>query len=215
MLAPSDSLRAACVLVAALFAGGSGASADALRGSGFAFPDALPDLGRSLEIVGTLNLATSDPPFDPQPVEYTWTIYGASVHSVEDPSSGIRTRYLTFGVLEIRSDPSFNSLYEANPPNELVPRTFHDGEVVLLGSVTEFAIREIYGIVTASGEVLFEGGSALPGVTGEWTLNAAVSVEAGGAIPPGYGSQWNLELAPTQPVRITPETWTSIKALYR
>lgn len=214
MFTVSDVAGLVRMLVATVpLAAASSAQAAAFRGAGFAFPDALPGHGHSLEVVGTLDLAASDPPFEPAAGEYTWTLYGASVHAVEEPSPGIRYRHLTFGVLEIRSDPSRNARYFANPPNALVPRTFHDGEVVLLGSVTEFTIREIFGIVTASGEIRFEAGSSLPDVTGEWTLSAAVSTE--GEVPAGYGSQWNLELAPSRPVHITPGTWTTIKGLYR
>jgi hypothetical protein len=191
------------------------ALADDLRGEGFAFPGALPDVGHALEVVGELDMGTSDPPFEPSDVEYTWTLYGSSVHSIEEPSPGIRYRRLTFGVVEIRADPSFDAVYQPHPPNASVPRTFHDGEVLLLGSVTELTIREIFGIVTASGVVRFEAGSALPAIRNDWCLDAAVSVQGGGEIPPGYGSRWNVELVPGAPVRIDPGTWSNIKALYR
>jgi hypothetical protein len=191
------------------------ALAENLRGEGLSFPDALPDVGHPLEIVGELDMDASDPPFEPASVEYTWTLYGSSVHSIEEPSAGIRYWYLTFGVLEIRADPSFDAVYEPHPPNASVPRTFHDGEVVLLGPVTDLTIRDVAGLLTATGVVHFEAGSALPGIRGDWCLEAAVAAPGGGDVPPGYGSTWSVELTPGATVYIDPRTWSSIKALYR
>ena len=205
------------ILGIALVGLGSSAAAESIVGSGFAFPEPLPALGRALEVVGRLDLDAGDPPFDATPAsrEYTWTLYGSSVHTLDEPSSGVRYRHLTFGVLEIRGDGSFNSRYQAYPPNAAVPSTFHDGEAVLLASVTDLTIREIFGIVTASGEVRFEAGSELSSVgDGTWAFHAAVSTQVAD-IPPGFGSRWNLELTPSAPVHISDETWTSIKALYR
>jgi hypothetical protein len=197
--------------------GAAPAPGETLRGSGYAFPDVLPAMGQALEVVGQFDMESSDPPFDvtPSTREYTWTLYGSVVHEIREPSSGIRYLDLTFGVLEVRSDASFNSIFRPNPPNALVPSTFHDGEVVLLGSVTELTIREIFGIVTASGQVRFEAGSGLPDMSsGHWAVNAALSMK-GGETPEGYGSRWNLEVSPSRSVHVNDETWSKIKALYR
>lgn len=187
-----------------------------LRGSGLAFPDPWPDLGQSLELVGRLTMAESVPPFPAQMAEYTWTVTGPVVHSTDEPSPGIRTLYLTFGVLEIREDLALNSEFEPEPPNSEVPSTFRDGESKLLGTLTDFRIRQIFGLTTASGTVQFEGGSALGGlgVWTSWSFDAAVST-FGDEIPVGYGAHWNLELAPLEPVSVEPSSWTSVKALYR
>jgi hypothetical protein len=208
-------LRDARFLSAAVLVVAAPVLAENLHGEGFSFPEPLPGLGQPLEIVGELDLQASDPPFETSKIEYTWTLYGPSVHSIQEPAAGIRVRHLGFGVLEIRADPSFDAVYEPFPPNAAVPRTFHDGEIVLLGSVTELTIREILGIVTASGMVHFETGSALPAVRGDWGLEAAVSKQAGGDIPPGYGSAWSVVLTPEATVDIPRTTWSDIKALYR
>src|SRR5262245_14820580 len=189
--------------------------AESLHGDGFSFPDPLPGLGQPLEIVGELDMQASDPPFENANVEYTWALYGSSVHSIDEPAVGIRVRHLGFGVLEIRADRSFDAVYQPYPPNASVPRTFHDGDVVLLGSVTELTIREIFGIVTASGVVHFETGSALPAIRGDWGLEAAGSKQGGGDIPTGYGSAWSVVLTPGATVDINQKTWSDIKALYR
>lgn len=168
--------------------------------------------------MGHLNIEASRAPFalDPGTHEYTWSFYGAVVHRMETPSPGIVYRCLTFGLFELREDPAFNAQYLADPPNELVPSAFHDGRVLLLGTVTDLRIRDIFGIVTATADLRFVGGSALGdlGSQDEWSFNAAVST-FGDEIPPGYGSRWALELEPLKPVSIQDASWGQIKALYR
>jgi hypothetical protein len=189
-----------------------------LRIEGLAFPQSVPEQGQQLELVGRVNSESSNPPFaiDPTRHEYTWSLYGAVVHEVENPSPGIKYRHLTFGILEIREDPSFNSSFSVNPPNLEVPSTFHDGAILLLGTVTRLRIREIFGIFTATGDLRFEGGEALSELreTLEWSFDAAIST-FGEEIPIGYGSRWTLELAPREPVGIDETSWGHVKALYR
>jgi hypothetical protein len=189
-----------------------------LRGTGLAFPDPLPGYGESLEVVGRLDLESSRAPFGAPsgPAEHTWTLTGPVVHSVEEPTAGIRYLDLTPGVLEIRRDPAQNSQFSPGPPNALVPSSFHDGENLLLATVTGLRIRDIFGIVTVTGDIAFEGGTALAELGGdvEWSFDAAVSVY-GADLPPGYGSHWNVELRPREPVSVETATWAGVKSLYR
>lgn len=189
-----------------------------LRASGLAFPWALPGYGQSLEVVGRIEADGSRPPFPMVPAEreYTWTLTGPVVYQIEEPAPGIRYLSLTFGVLEIREDSATNSQYSPNPPNAAVPSTFHDGGILLLGTVTGLRVREIFGLTTASGDLHFEGGSVLDSLEGdhEWAFDAAVS-PFGSGIPAGYGAAWNLDLTPRVPVSIGTSSWGGIKALYR
>jgi hypothetical protein len=189
-----------------------------LRGDGLSFPAPLPALGEALELVGRLDADECEPPFAMDPVanEYTWTVYGPVVHAIEEPTVGIRTLHLTVGIFELREDFRRNSTYLADPPNSAVPSTFHDGDTLLLGIVSDLLIREIFGIVTATGDLTFQAGSALPdlGPDVNWTLAAGIS-PFDGELPAGYGSRWSIELTPRAPVGTESSTWGGIKALYR
>ena len=198
-------------------AGASALEAYAVRGDGLSFPSVFPDEGDALEIVGRIDPSASVSPFelDGATREYTWTLHGAVVHEVEEPAQGIRYLYLTFGVLEIREDSAINSSYAENPPNAVVPSTFHDGGVVLLGAVTNLRIREIFGIVTASGDLGFVGGESYDDLGGsvDWSFNAAVS-PYGEEVPAGYSAHWTVEMTPNAPVGISSDSWGGIKSLY-
>lgn len=204
------------VVIPPTWAGSSAIEESLLRGSGLAFPDPWPDLGESLELVGRITMSESVPPFESTIAEYTWTLTGPVVHSVDEPAPGIRTLHLTFGVLEIREDVAINSEFEPDPPNAEVPSSFRDGDVKLLGTLTDFRIRQIFGLTTATGSVQFEAGDAVDGLGAwtHWSFDAAVSA-FGDEIPVGYGAHWNLELAPLEPVSLEATSWTSVKALYR
>lgn len=207
-------VRWACrlALVAAL-----PAQAGTLRGDGLSFPAPLPGLGEALELVGRLDPAVSSPPFPMNlALEYTWSVYGPVVHTIDDATPGLSTRDLTFGILEIRGDAALNSSFSPFPPNAVVPSTFHDGSVVLLGPLIDLRILDVFGIVTAAGTVQFDSGDAL-GSLGQlrtWTFRAAIST-FGPGIPPGFGSNWSLELDPVAPVGVEGASWGAIKALYR
>ena len=128
-----------------------GAPAAVLRGEGLSFPVAMPELGEALELVGHLDPGADGSPFPMDPAsEYTWSVYGPVVHSVESSTPGLSSRSLTFGILEIRSDPSLNAAFPPFPPNAVVPSTFHDGAIELLGVLTELRIQDVFGIVTAT-----------------------------------------------------------------
>lgn len=188
-----------------------------LRAEGLSFPSPIPALGEALELVGRLDPAVSEVPFPLDPgLDYTWSVYGPVVHAVSEPVPGISDRDLTFGVLEVRADPVWNASYPPFPPNSVVPSTFHDGQVLLLGALTGLRIREAFGIVTASGTVQFESGAALAslGALTTWTFGAAVS-PFGTDIPAGFGSHWSLQLAPLAPVGVEGASWGRIKLLYR
>jgi hypothetical protein len=177
----------------------------------------MPDLGQALELVGRLDPGVAGAPFPMDPaLEYTWSVYGPVVHHVEGGTPGLSTRSLTFGILEIRGDPSHNSSFAPFPPNAVVPSAFHDGTVVLLGVLTGLRIQDVFGIVTASGSVEFGSGASLAdlGALRIWTFRAAVS-PYDPTIPPGFGASWSLQLDPAAPVGIEPLTWGGIKALYR
>jgi len=212
--------RLACwiLAVAALGPGAVAASESAvIRGGGLSFPDPFLGLGEALELVGTVDPGTSKAPFAfDSSLEYTWVVYGPVVYSVEEPVEGIRYMSLTFGVVEIREDPSINAAFDADPPNAVVPSAFHDGAALLLGSVTELRIRDIFGIVTATGVIRFEAGNALPllGESVEWTFNAGVSL-FGPEVPSGYSAHWAVEASPVTPVGVQSKSWSSIKSLYR
>ncbi|MEZ5066505.1 MAG: hypothetical protein R3B81_17385 [bacterium] len=188
-----------------------------LRGQGLGFPVGLPEYGQSIELVGTIDPADSESPIPlPTEGELTWTLTGPVVWDLEEPAPGIRIHRLTFGVLEIRWDSERNSAFLPNPPNALVPSTFHDGEALLFATLTELEIRDFFGIVTASGDLLFEGGTEFAGL-GEsraWNFEAAVSIYGGG-VPIGYGASWNVELTPAHPVSVQATSWGGIKSLYR
>ena len=205
-------------LVASLVLPATPARSLHLRGDGMAFPDALPGIGEALEIVGRLDPADCDAPFEisPEINEYTWTIYGPVVHFVDDPAPGIRTLYLTFGILELREDSRRNSMFFADPPNSAVPSSFHDGETVLFGTITDLRIREIFGIFTASALITFQTGNALPdlGTRVAWNLASGIS-PFDEELPPGFGSSWSIELTPNEPIGVESTSWGGIKALYR
>ncbi|NNE42585.1 MAG: hypothetical protein HKN12_00115 [Gemmatimonadetes bacterium] len=194
----------------------AGSSEDVLRGSGLSFPHVQPGLGQGLELVGSLDLATTTAPFPADAShEYSWSLYGPVVHQV-DSSPGVTERQLTFGFLELREDASRNLMYLPHPPNAAVPSSFHDGTILLLGEVTELRILDVFGIVTATATVRFVAGSALPELAAltTWTFDSAVSPH-GPAVPPGYGAHWSVELSPVAPVGVQDSSWGSLKALYR
>ena len=184
---------------------GASARESYFRGNGLSFPDVLPEVGEALELVGRLDPVLCDVPFPllPDTHEYTWTVYGPVVYAIAETAPGLRTLYLTFGLFELREDPRRNSAYSPFPPNDDVPSTFHDGETLLLGTLTDLRIREVFGILTAVGDLSFEVGKALPDLAGttSWTLSAAIS-GLGGEIPAGYGSVWGLEVIPHDSVGI-------------
>jgi hypothetical protein len=188
-----------------------------LRGDGLSFPDPFLGLGESLELVGAFDPENSEPAswFLPGR-EYTWVVYGPVVYEVDEPAPGIRYMDLTFGVLEIREDSRLNAQFDADPPNASVPSTFRDGTVLLMGSVTDLRIRDIFGIVTATGEIRFEGGVnlLLLGDAVEWSFNAGVSL-FGTEVPSGYSAHWAIETMPIAPVGVEAESWSRIKSLYR
>ena len=210
--------RPAVALLAAglVLLGAASAGANQLAGTGLAFPKPLPDHGDALELVGRLELG-GQAPFDHDgfAYEYTWTLNGPVCYEVREAAPGILYRSLTFGVLEIREDPDRDSAFQIFPPNALVPSSFHDGGILLMGIVTDLEIREIFGIVTASAQLRFEAGRALGLLqNAEWSFNAAVSTY-GAEIPNGYGSRWTLVLLPRQTVSVETSTWAGIKTLYR
>lgn len=211
---------AAAAAIAALSlptGGDAGAPAAVLRGDGLSFPFAMPGLGQALELVGHLDPGADGAPFPMDPgSEYTWSVYGPVVHSVESGTSGLSTRSLTFGILEIRSDPSLNAVFAPFPPNAVVPSAFHDGAIELLGVLTELRIQDVFGIVTATGSVEFESGASVGslGAVRDWSFRAAVS-PFDPTIPPGFGARWSLQLDPAAPVGLGRSTWGGIKALYR
>ncbi|GJM45530.1 MAG: hypothetical protein DHS20C21_23720 [Gemmatimonadota bacterium] len=223
MRCPSCFLRSSVGFALGLAAGSalvpvSGASAaDRLVGAGLAFPHVLPEHGESLELVGHIDPETAELPF---PLngdwnEYTWTLTGPVVYETLHPAPGIHYRRLTFGILELREDPSRNSAFLPNPPNVLVPSSFHDGSILLLGTVTDLEVRDIFGIVTATAELRFGGGTRVADLERtEWTFNAAIS-GFGAEVPLGYGARWTLDLHPSAPVTVQSDSWTAIKALYR
>jgi hypothetical protein len=190
--------------------------AEGIAGTGLAFPDPLPDEGDALELVGNISLRAETPfPFDPDQYEYTWTLNGPVCYEIEEIAPGIRNRRLTFGVLEIRRDAARNAEFTIFPPNGIVPSHFHDGEVLLMGIVTDLTVWEGFQIVTAKGDLLFQGGSVLGDLERqEWQFRAAIT-PYGPEIPSGYGSHWGLDLVPHQVVGVERATWGGIKALYR
>lgn len=188
-----------------------------LRGGGLSFPDPFLGMGESLELVGQLDPSASEPaPWFLAGNEYTWVIYGPVVYAVDEAAPGIRYMDLTFGVLEIREDSRLNAQFDANPPNAAVPSTFRDGMILLMGSVTDLTIRDIFGIVTATAIVRFEAGEKLPllGDAVQWSFQAGVSL-FGPEAPSGYSAHWAIETRPVPPVGIESGSWSRIKSLYR
>jgi len=206
------------VLLWSLFpgAGAHPAGAVSIGADGLSFPDALPEEGDALELVGNVVPRAVMPfPLDLTQYEYTWTLTGPVCHEVEETAPGISNRRLTFGVLEIRKDPARNAEFTALPPNAVVPSHFHDGEVLLMGTVTNLEIWEGILINVAEADVYFEGGSVLEDLDGQsWSMSAGISV-FGPQIPEGYGAHWTMELTPRQAVSVERTTWGGIKALYR
>ncbi|MBZ0268867.1 hypothetical protein K8I85_11975 [bacterium] len=192
------------------------AGAVSIGGIGLSFPDALPDEGDALELVGNIAQRAEMPfPLDLTQYEYTWTLTGPVCHDVEETAPGIKYRRLTFGILEIRRDPARNAAFMPFPPNAIVPSRFHDGEVLLMGTVTNLEIWEGIPINLAEADVHFEGGSALADLDSQaWSMIAGISA-FGPQIPEGYGSHWTVDLTPQQAVSVESATWGGIKALYR
>jgi hypothetical protein len=206
----------AAAVAGPLLSGLSPAPAAVLRADGLSFPVPIPDLGQALELVGHVSPDPAAPfPMDPAR-EYTWSVYGPVVHAVDDGTPGLSTRSLTFGVLEIRSDPFPDAVFPPFPPNGVVPSAFRDGTVELLGVLTALQIQDVFGIVTATGVVEFASGASLGslGEVRDWSFRAAVSA-FDPTIPPGFGARWSLQLDPASPVGLERSTWGGIKALYR
>jgi hypothetical protein len=182
-------------------------------GLGGTFPPSNP--GDVFNVVGILNDIEAPLVWDTANYSYTlWmrdlvslgeSVFG-TIH-VADYSGGLFTVYVDWL-------PS-NAVYGINPPNATAPSTFNDGiSTYLDGYFTDFTVT--FNTTTASGSFVgtlnFTGGDVYPLLTATegWTFGANIA----GTSPTGYDLQMNGDVY-LQVVAVEPQSWGSVKNLYR
>lgn len=157
-------------------------------------------------------------PFDFASYEVTALIDGLQVVSIE-PHGTIRTLRFDGGEIRVFQDGAMDSQWSAGPPNDAVPSTFHDGEMILIGYFSDCLL--IYDTVmrtgTVQGHVDFTGGSRWGELAqpGGWLFYGGITANPQGDLPEGYAFAWDPQLLSPSPVATRRATWGAIKGLYR
>lgn len=179
-----------------------------------AFPPS--NLGDIFEAVGILNDIEAPLVWDTENYSYTWNV--KELTSLGEVIVGT-TRVVTYGggALTIYVDflPS-NHDYGVNPPNGTSPSTFTDGfSTYLDGFFTDFTLTFNHATNTGNfvGTLTFTGGDVFPLLTDPegWTFGSNIA----GFGPTGYDLELNGDVYLQGPVSIEPNSWGSIKGLYR
>jgi hypothetical protein len=179
-----------------------------------AFPPS--NLGDIFEAVGILNDIEAPLVWDTENYSYTWNV--KELTSLGEVIVGT-TRVVTYGggALTIYVDflPS-NHDYGVNPPNGTSPSTFTDGfSTYLDGFFTDFTLTFNHATNTGNfvGTLTFTGGDVYPLLTDPegWTFGSNIA----GFGPTGYDLELNGDVYLQGPVSIEPNSWGSIKGLYR
>ena len=179
-----------------------------------AFPPS--NLGDIFEAVGILNDIEAPLVWDTENYSYTWNV--KELASLGEVIVGT-TRVVTYGggALTIYVDflPS-NHDYGVNPPNGTSPSTFTDGfSTYLDGFFTDFTLTFNHATNTGNfvGTLTFTGGDVFPLLTDPegWTFGSNIA----GFGPTGYDLELNGDVYLQGPVSIEPNSWGSIKGLYR
>jgi len=179
-----------------------------------AFPPS--NLGDVFEAVGILNDIEAPLVWDTENYSYTWNV--KELTSLGEVIVGT-TRVVTYGggALTIYVDflPS-NHDYGVNPPNGTSPSTFTDGfSTYLDGFFTDFTLTFNHATNTGNfvGTLTFTGGDVFPLLTDPegWTFGSNIA----GFGPTGYDLELNGDVYLQGPVSIEPNSWGSIKGLYR
>lgn len=179
-----------------------------------AFPPS--NLGDIFEAVGILNDIEAPLVWDTENYSYTWNV--KELTSLGEVIVGT-TRVVTYGggALTIYVDflPS-NHDYGVSPPNATSPSTFTDGfSTYLDGFFTDFTLTFNHATNTGNfvGTLTFTGGDVFPLLTDPegWTFGSNIA----GFGPTGYDLELNGDVYLQGPVSIEPNSWGSIKGLYR
>ena len=179
-----------------------------------AFPPS--NLGDEFEAVGILNDIGPELVWDTNNYSYTWNM--KDLASLGEVIVGT-TRVVTYGggTLTIYVDflPS-NHNYGVNPPNATSPSTFTDGfSTYLDGFFSDFTLTFNHATNTGNfvGTLTFTGGDVFPLLTDPegWTFGSNIA----GFGPTGYDLELNGDVYLQGPVSIEPNSWGSIKGLYR
>jgi hypothetical protein len=186
--------------------------------SGYSYVSGPPaQVGTIVTVAAKFNGIQPNPswPLDLVNNEYTVMIQDLAVAAVNSYGPFQEITYAG-GTITIHVDAAKNAAWAANPPNGQTPATFLDGDLALVGSMTDMILfyDTSTGTGTVSGLVNWAGGArrdALQNPVG-WTFFGMVSSEAGLGIPAGYDLAWDPQLyGPERSNPVVPKSWGGVK----
>ncbi len=135
-----------------------------------------------------------------------------------DPVSGWTIISYSGGMVDVRSDPSFDADWGVFPPNATSPATFDNGELLFRGSFTSFTLT-----LAANGSGALEGmadgiaGSQLANICSGCAYGFAgvFTASTGAQLLDGYDMQIDgtLDINSSVPVAAA-SSWGNVKSLY-
>ncbi len=201
---------------------------------GFSMAPHPTQVGETLAFVGVVAPQATDLPWptDFQTNEYTVSMAGATVRSVEEDGAFLVVQ-LTGGVFDVFEDSARNApfAYYTDPAKippldaALVPRTFQDGLFVARFEFDGFVW--VWHPSTGLGAIGFDateleaaGGDwksrlVEAGLGAPWHMGGAFTDNAGAWIPPGYGMRWDAALLVQESSAVDAATWGAIKRRFR
>jgi hypothetical protein len=160
-------------------------------------------------------------PLDFVNYEYSVVIDNMTISSVTPLAGGSYRTLWIGGSLRVYEDPAKNAAWGVNPPNATAPSTFVDGTLILIGGPfvgTLVRYRYANGSGVFQGDFDWTGGrdvALLPRCTvNSWRCWGGLSGVTP-TLPAGYREAWDGQFWCNVPVPLVPETWGSIKSIYR